>query len=111
MEPIEIGTCPEWSPIDSKWTLSALLAWLGADDARCHDERLRGLLDTVEHALGSDAAGAPSTVMLVRSIAARVAAEPALGDLRLGELYGTAPTRALAVGHGRGVPAAPLLTA
>ena len=83
------------SPIDLEWTVSELLDWIGADDARCHDERLDGLLNAVERALGSDADRARSTVFLVRSIVARVSAEPALRDLRLDELCDTPQNRDL----------------
>lgn len=97
------------SPIDLKWTVSELLDWIGADDARCHDERLDGLLNAVERALGSDADRARSTVFLVRSIVARVLAEPALRDLRLDELCDTSRDRDLRAGAASRVSPAPLL--
>lgn len=96
------------SPIDPNWTFSDLLDWIGADDARCHDERLQGLLNVVERALGFDSARASSTVALVRSIAARLAAEPALQDRRLDELCNTTQDGDLGVGGVSGAVPAPL---
>lgn len=99
------------SPIEPKWTVSELLDWIGADDARCHDDRLHGLLSTVERALGADADGAGSTIVLVRSIVARVAAEPALRDLRLDELSATPRNRELGAVDSFHLAPAPLVTA
>ncbi|MFS0793554.1 hypothetical protein [Microbacterium sp. 1P10AE] len=72
------------SPIAPEWTLLDLCEWIGADDGRCHDPRLNALLAAVERALAPERTGAVSTVVLVRSIAARLVAEPHLGGLRLG---------------------------
>lgn len=78
------------SPLTLDWTITQLLDWIGAEDARCHDERLTELLDAVLAALspGSPrAAGSPSrTVSLVREVAVRVSEEPAAGRRRLAEL-------------------------
>ena len=78
------------SPLTLDWTIGELLAWIGAEDARCHDEGLAELLDAVLSALrpGSPrAAGSPSsTVSLVREVAVRVSEEPAVGRRRLAEL-------------------------
>lgn len=74
------------SPIHLDWTLIELLAWIGADDSRCHDERLRRILDAIDR-------GAPSvagrTVVLVRSLAVRLVAEPALGGVRIRDVLWT----------------------
>lgn len=73
------------NPITVEWTLSELLEWIGADDSRCHDERLRGLLDAID----PGAPVAPSGVVVrVRSLAARVMADPALGAMRVGDALG-----------------------
>ena len=76
---------PLQSPIDLDWTLAALLEWIGADDRRCHDARLRDLLEAIDP-------GAPvrsfGVVVLVRSLAARVVAEPTLGARRIRDVLG-----------------------
>jgi len=84
--------CPDSvfvSPLDADWTIVQLLEWIGADDARCHDVRLFGILDAVDRALRLDTSRASGAVVsLVRSLAMRVAAEPGLGTRTLGELVG-----------------------
>ena len=93
------------SPVLSDWTTQELLEWIGADDARCHDGTLLGPLTAIDGALaaqeggeasalgliaraGSDSSAlAPaSPAPLVRALAARLRAEPALRDVRLGDL-------------------------
>lgn len=59
-------------PISPDWTIAELLDWL-ADDTRVHDESLRAPLTVIEAALtGRPWAGQPSTVALIRSLAAAV---------------------------------------
>ncbi|KJL42797.1 hypothetical protein [Microbacterium trichothecenolyticum] len=80
------------SPVLSDWTTQELLEWIGADDARCHDGTLLGPLTAIDGALaaqegGDSSALAPaSPAPLVRALAARLRAEPALRDVRLGDL-------------------------
>lgn len=74
------------TPITAEWTLSELLEWIGADDSRCHDERLRGLLDAIDP--GAPVAPSGAVVVRVRSLAARVVADPALGAMRVGDALG-----------------------
>jgi len=63
------------------------MAWIAADDARCHDEAVRPVLATVARALDLDDGLRPtSPVALVRAVAARLRAEPALRDLRVRDL-------------------------
>lgn len=77
------------SPLRADWTIVQLLDWIGADDARCHDIRLRAILDAVDRALHPDSPRAGgSVVMLVRSLAMRVAADPGVGERTLGGLVG-----------------------
>lgn len=73
------------TPITAEWTLSELLGWIGADDSRCHDERLRGLLDAIDPGAP---VGSGTVVVRVRSLAARVVADPALGAMRIGDVLG-----------------------
>lgn len=77
---------PLTSPIRPDWTVCGLLNWIAADDGRCHDARLDDLLDAIDRALGAVPAGVGSTVVLVRSLALRVAEVPTLGELRLGDI-------------------------
>lgn len=59
-------------PISPDWTIFELLDWL-TDDTRQHDESLRGPLAVIEASLtGRPWAGDPSTVALIRSLAAAV---------------------------------------
>jgi hypothetical protein len=68
------------------WTLQKVLAWIAADDARCHDDRLIPVLDAVDRALGPAGSLVPSAVALVRSLASRIAADPTLGRRLLDEV-------------------------
>jgi hypothetical protein len=97
------------SPFTAQWTIAAVLEWIGADDERCHDERLFEILDAVDQALaGGSVAGARTVsrvvvrsarvVMLVRSVASRVVADPAQGARRLGEVWGGGESAAVARG-------------
>lgn len=77
------------SPLGADWTIAQLLEWIGADDARCHDVRLRGILDAIDLALHPDRrVEAAGVVALVRSVAMRVAGEPGVGERTLGEVVG-----------------------
>lgn len=76
------------SPVNHDWTLSELLGWIAATDARCHDERLLGVLDAIDRALVPTAAPTPPAVVLVRLLALRVASDPSLGRRRLGDVVG-----------------------
>ncbi|MFK4836593.1 hypothetical protein ACI3KY_12775 [Microbacterium sp. ZW T2_14] len=80
-------------PVASDWTIDELIAWIGADDARSHDEALRPLLAGVLAGLAPDAAPAltpRSPVALVRAITSRLRATPALRDVRLRDVAGDA---------------------
>lgn len=76
------------SPVSSGWTLTELLDWIAAADARCHDERLIEALDAIDRALAPTTAPTPPAVVLVRALASRVAADPSLGRRRLGDVVG-----------------------
>lgn len=56
------------------WTAGVLVEWIAADDARCHDERLRAPLEAVLDAGGDGM----TTVALTRLLAQRIAADPEL---------------------------------
>lgn len=99
------------SPFTPQWTIAAVLEWIGVDDERCHDERLFEILDAVDQALArGSVAGArtapgshavvPSArvVVLVRSVASRVVADPAQGVRRLGEVLGVVEQTAVSRG-------------
>ncbi len=76
-------------PLSADWTIFRLLEWISDDDARCHDVRLRAVLDAVDRAHHTDSSVAPiGVVALVRSLAMRVSAEPDWGERTLGELVG-----------------------
>ncbi|WZH36822.1 MAG: hypothetical protein PIR02_19060 [Microbacterium enclense] len=76
-------------PLSVDWTIVQFLEWIGADDDRCHDERLRGILNAIDRALLSDALRPQgSVVTLVRSLAIRASAEPRVGERTLGEFVG-----------------------
>ncbi len=68
------------------------MAWIAADDTRCHDEALRPVLTAVaEPGRRGSVLRPTSTVALVRAVAARLRAEPATGERRVGDV---APGRA-----------------
>lgn len=71
------------SPLTLDWTIGELLAWIGAEDARCHDEGLAEAVGAVNRALGETAVASVTPVVAVRSLARRVASEPALAASRL----------------------------
>ena len=50
------------------------------------DEQQRDFASSIDRALGAVPAGVGSTVVLVRSLALRVAKVPTLGELRLGDI-------------------------
>lgn len=56
----------------SGWTVAALVDWIAADDARCHDERLRAPLEAV---LGEEGERVP-IVALVRMLVRRLREDP-----------------------------------
>ncbi|TCJ22380.1 hypothetical protein E0W80_14100 [Microbacterium sp. PI-1] len=73
-------------PINPDWTITQLLEWL-RDDARQHDVALQHPLARIEAlTTGARWARTPSTVALIRSIAAAVHDDPTRGSLRIGEL-------------------------
>lgn len=75
------------SPLSPDWTIARVLEWIAASDDRCHDERLLGILDAVDQALHSGSGLASTRVVAyVRALAARVSAEPSVGERVLGEL-------------------------
>jgi len=76
----------ETGPINPDWTIAQLLEWL-SDDVRQHDVMLQHPLARVEALMtGARWARTPSTVALIRSIAAAVRDEPVRGSIRVGEL-------------------------
>lgn len=95
---MEIVELPQFmSPIYPDWTVVDLLDWIAADDGRCHDDRLDDLLDAIDGALGAVPARVGSTVVLVRYLALRVAAVPALGEQSLGDIVTAAGDEGSAV--------------
>lgn len=82
-----------FGPLTAHWTISGLLEWIGADNARCHDERLVPILDAVNRALGSLSMPSRGGVVAgVRLLASRVAADPTVGERTLGALVDRAET-------------------
>jgi len=79
------------SPLTFDWTIGELLAWIGAEDARCHDEGLAETVDAVNRALGETAVATVTPVVAVRSLATRVANEPALAASRLAGILTPVP--------------------
>ncbi|MFJ3473158.1 hypothetical protein ACIPJ1_09515 [Microbacterium maritypicum] len=76
----------ETGPINPDWTIAQLLEWL-SDDVRQHDVMLQHPLARIEALMtGARWARTPSTVALIRSIAAAVRDEPVRGSIRVGEL-------------------------
>ncbi|EQM86129.1 hypothetical protein [Microbacterium maritypicum] len=76
----------ETGPINPDWTIAQLLEWL-SDDVRQHEVTLQHPLARIEASLtGARWARTPSTVALIRSIAAAVRDEPVRGSIRVGEL-------------------------
>jgi hypothetical protein len=65
-------------PISPEWTIRELVEWL-SEDSRQHDPALRRPLMLIETALtGATWKGEPSTVALIRSLAAAVHTQGAL---------------------------------
>lgn len=85
------------SPLTPDWTIARLLDWIAASDDRCHDERLLGILDAVDRALHPfSALAATRVVVYVRALAARVSADPSVGERVLGEVIVVREVSALA---------------
>ena len=84
------------SPVLLDWTTQEVLEWLGQDDARSHDPALLSTLTAIDDGLAarSDTAAsalAPhSPAPLVRAIAVRLRVDPALRELRVRDLVGSA---------------------
>jgi hypothetical protein len=107
-------------PVAADWTIHDLVAWIADDDARSHDEALRPLLMSVLADLAPDASPAVtprSPVALVRLIASRLRAAPALREVTLREValrgvtggpfsVGTTPATVAAGDRGSARPAA-----
>ncbi|WP_102194100.1 hypothetical protein [Microbacterium aurantiacum] len=76
-------------PIAPDWTIAELLEWLG-DESRQHDAALRHPLARIEAAVtGETWHGTPSTVALIRSLAASARTH---GAMRLGDIVRRAQT-------------------
>ncbi|MEA1263291.1 hypothetical protein MicroSTF_09660 [Microbacterium sp. STF-2] len=76
----------ETGPINPDWTIAQLLEWL-SDDVHQHEVTLQHPLARIEASLtGARWARTPSTVALIRSIAAAVRDEPVRGSIRISEL-------------------------
>ncbi|MDF2916756.1 hypothetical protein [Microbacterium sp. NPDC086615] len=89
------------SPLTPDWTIADVLEWIAASDDRCHDERLLGILDAVDRALHPSSARAATRVVVhVRALAARVAADPSVGERVLGELVPVRDRETSAVAEG-----------
>lgn len=85
-----------FSPLTPDWTIADLLDWIAADDARCHDERLAGILDAVCLALDPGAVVVTGRVVgLVRQVAMQVSAQPGWGERMVGEAVGASLTGAM----------------
>ncbi|MDQ1113354.1 hypothetical protein QE418_002802 [Microbacterium testaceum] len=84
------------SPLTLDWTIGELLAWIGAEDARCHEEGLADAVHAVNRALGETAVTSVTPVVAVRSLAMRVASEPALGTSRVVDVLAQIPVPDLA---------------
>ncbi|EYT60887.1 hypothetical protein [Microbacterium sp. UCD-TDU] len=81
-----VSSPSELGPINRDWTITQLLEWL-SDDVRQHDVTLQHPLARIEALLtGARWARTPSTVALIRSIAAAVRDQPARGTTRISEL-------------------------
>jgi hypothetical protein len=79
-EPLDLG------PIDPDWTISELLQWL-SDDIRQHDAALQQPLTRIEALItGTRWRGTPTTVALIRSLAAAVRSDAALPRTRMRDL-------------------------
>ena len=80
--------------MDLDWTLLEFLEHIGTTDDGCHHPGLIAVLGAVDRSL-SAAMPSPSAlrspVVLVRSLAAHVAADPACGCRRLREFVGETP--------------------
>lgn len=77
---------PTLGPIDPDWTISELLQWL-SDDIRQHDAALHQPLTRIEALItGTRWRGAPSTVALIRSLAAAARSDAALPHTRIRDL-------------------------
>lgn len=70
-------------PISPNWTIRELVDWL-SDDTRVHDHTIHPALVLIETALtGASWTGTPSTIALIRSLAAAVRTE---GDVRISDV-------------------------
>lgn len=89
-----------FGPLLPDWTITGLLEWIGAEDARCRDDRLAPVLDAVGRALGAQPLerGRGRGVAGVRLLASRVAADPAVGERTLGVAVAVAVAAAAAGG-------------
>jgi hypothetical protein len=80
-------------PVAPDWTIRDFVAWIADDDARPHDEALRPLLSAVLADIAPDASPGltpRSPVALVRVIASRLRAAPALREVALRDVTGGA---------------------
>jgi hypothetical protein len=80
-------------PVPVDWTIHDLVAWIAEDDARSHDEALRPLLSILLAALAPDVTPTltpRSPVALVRLIADRLRAAPALREVAVRDVTGGA---------------------
>ena len=100
------------SPVPSDWTTQEFLEWIGEDDSRCHDEQLIGVLAAIDAALDRRVGGGAvvmvptSPAPFVRALAARLREEPALRDLRIGDLAELTPRNTSSLPQGDREPGA-----
>lgn len=71
-------------PFPPDWTIGALLDWIADDDARCHDDAVRPLLESALATAREERGVLPAgTVALVRAVAVLAREHPQLRTLRI----------------------------
>lgn len=83
MDAVSATTPAPTIPDARDWTIAEMLDWIAADDVRCHDPGLVDVLVPALAQLGEPVRRTDAPVLLVRALAVRVAAEPALRTWRV----------------------------
>ena len=78
-------------PLQPNRTVRHLLEWIGDTDEGCHDPRALVVLRAIDRSLVPSVASPAAAVMLVRALAIRVSANPALGERLLAEFVEEPP--------------------